>query len=151
MRTPPQDMELIAEAGSCSRTLHRRQTAVQNGNRWVPLVWRLGPGHHDRFARPPLIHKPPQTAKEILLQFLKYIHGGMLPNRFPDQGETPEYNTVDATLWFVEAIWQHAELSRRSGVEDRGSRTNPGAVLPGIEEHHQPSPVRGPLRDSRGQ
>jgi predicted glycogen debranching enzyme len=49
----------------------------------------------------------PETAKEILLQFLKYIHGGMLPNRFPDQGETPEYNTVDATLWFVEAIWQY--------------------------------------------
>ena len=49
----------------------------------------------------------PETAKEILLQFLKYIHGGMLPNRFPDQGETPEYNTVDATLWFVDAIWQY--------------------------------------------
>jgi predicted glycogen debranching enzyme len=31
----------------------------------------------------------------------------MLPNRFPDQGETPEYNTVDATLWFAEAIWQY--------------------------------------------
>ena len=29
---------------------------------------------------------------------------GMLPNRFPDAGETPEYNTVDATLWFFEAI-----------------------------------------------
>jgi predicted glycogen debranching enzyme len=49
----------------------------------------------------------PQTAREILLQFLKYIHGGMLPNRFPDQGETPEYNTVDATLWFVDAVWQY--------------------------------------------
>ncbi len=49
----------------------------------------------------------PETAKEILLQFRRYIHGGMLPNRFPDQGETPEYNTVDATLWFFEAIWQY--------------------------------------------
>src|SRR5579863_8664423 len=28
----------------------------------------------------------------------------MLPNRFPDAGETPEYNTVDATLWFFEAV-----------------------------------------------
>jgi len=28
----------------------------------------------------------------------------MLPNRFPDLGETPEYNTVDATLWYFEAI-----------------------------------------------
>jgi predicted glycogen debranching enzyme len=28
----------------------------------------------------------------------------MLPNRFPDAGEAPEYNTVDATLWYFEAI-----------------------------------------------
>lgn len=28
----------------------------------------------------------------------------MLPNRFPDAGEMPEYNTVDATLWYFEAI-----------------------------------------------
>ncbi len=49
----------------------------------------------------------PETAREILLEFLKYVDGGMLPNRFPDQGETPEYNTVDATLWFFEAIWQY--------------------------------------------
>ncbi len=28
----------------------------------------------------------------------------MLPNRFPDHGEQPEYNTVDATLWYFEAI-----------------------------------------------
>jgi hypothetical protein len=28
----------------------------------------------------------------------------MIPNRFPDEGEAPEYNTVDATLWYFEAI-----------------------------------------------
>jgi predicted glycogen debranching enzyme len=28
----------------------------------------------------------------------------MLPNRFPDAGEQPEYNTVDATLWYFEAV-----------------------------------------------
>src|SRR5262245_6982150 len=33
----------------------------------------------------------------------------MLPNRFPDAGETPEYNTVDATLWFFEAVRAFAE------------------------------------------
>jgi predicted glycogen debranching enzyme len=54
-----------------------------------------------------LCTEQPETAKEILLQFKRFIHGGMLPNRFPDQGETPEYNTVDATLWFFEAIWQY--------------------------------------------
>jgi predicted glycogen debranching enzyme len=43
-------------------------------------------------------------AKSILLEFARHIDRGMLPNRFPDAGEPPEYNTVDATLWFFEAI-----------------------------------------------
>jgi predicted glycogen debranching enzyme len=43
-------------------------------------------------------------AKTILRTFAKYIDRGMLPNVFPDAGETPEYNTVDATLWYFEAI-----------------------------------------------
>jgi len=45
-----------------------------------------------------------EMAKSILLEFAAHIDRGMLPNRFPDAGETPEYNTVDATLWYFEAI-----------------------------------------------
>ena len=43
-------------------------------------------------------------AKDILAQFAKHVDRGMLPNRFPDAGEAPEYNTVDATLWLFEAV-----------------------------------------------
>jgi predicted glycogen debranching enzyme len=42
-------------------------------------------------------------ARSILRTFALHVDQGMLPNRFPDAGETPEYNTVDATLWFFEA------------------------------------------------
>ena len=45
-----------------------------------------------------------EVAKVILQTFAKYIDRGMLPNVFPDRGETPEYNTVDASLWYFEAI-----------------------------------------------
>jgi predicted glycogen debranching enzyme len=45
-----------------------------------------------------------EVAKSILLEFARHIDRGMLPNRFPDAGEAPEYNTVDATLWFFEAV-----------------------------------------------
>ncbi len=45
-----------------------------------------------------------EIAKVILRTFAKYIDQGMLPNVFPDRGETPEYNTVDATLCYFEAI-----------------------------------------------
>ncbi len=50
----------------------------------------------------------PEIAKSIIAEFADHISDGMLPNRFPDQGETPEYNTVDATLWFFEAIRAYA-------------------------------------------
>ena len=43
------------------------------------------------------------VARSILRTFAGSVDRGMLPNRFPDAGETPEYNTVDATLWFFEA------------------------------------------------
>ncbi|KAF3884125.1 MULTISPECIES: amylo-alpha-1,6-glucosidase [Nostocales] len=46
----------------------------------------------------------PEVARSILRTFAKYVDRGMLPNRFPDAGEIPEYNTVDATLWYFEAI-----------------------------------------------
>lgn len=46
----------------------------------------------------------PEIACSILLTFAKHLDLGMLPNRFPDRGEMPEYNTVDATLWYFEAI-----------------------------------------------
>jgi predicted glycogen debranching enzyme len=45
-----------------------------------------------------------EIARQILLTYAGYLSEGMLPNRFPDEGEEPEYNTVDATLWFVEAV-----------------------------------------------
>jgi predicted glycogen debranching enzyme len=46
----------------------------------------------------------PQAARTMLRTFARFVDRGMLPNRFPDAGETPEYNTVDATLWYFEAI-----------------------------------------------
>ena len=43
-------------------------------------------------------------AAKILRTFAHFVDQGMLPNRFPDAGEEPEYNTVDATLWYFEAV-----------------------------------------------
>lgn len=49
----------------------------------------------------------PDVARKILLSFSRYVDGGMLPNNFPDAGGKPEYNTVDAALWYLEAIRQY--------------------------------------------
>jgi len=51
-------------------------------------------------------------ARSILLAFAAHADRGMLPNRFPDAGETPEYNTVDATFWFFEAVRALAAATR---------------------------------------
>ncbi|HLL15113.1 MAG TPA: amylo-alpha-1,6-glucosidase [Pyrinomonadaceae bacterium] len=52
------------------------------------------------------------TAREILLAFAGHMRDGVIPNRFPDGDDEPEYNNVDGTLWFVNAV---GELARRTG------------------------------------
>lgn len=42
-------------------------------------------------------------AVHILLAWSGLVSEGMLPNRFPDDGGAPEYNSVDASLWFIVA------------------------------------------------
>lgn len=46
----------------------------------------------------------PEIARSILRTYARHVDQGMIPNRFPDAGETPEYNTVDATLWYFNAL-----------------------------------------------
>ncbi|HEY9631489.1 MAG TPA: amylo-alpha-1,6-glucosidase [Coleofasciculaceae cyanobacterium] len=53
-----------------------------------------------------------EVARLILRTFSHYVDQGMLPNRFPDAGEVPEYNTVDATLWYFEAIRQYYKATQ---------------------------------------
>ena len=55
-----------------------------------------------------------EIAKTILQTFAKYVDRGMLPNVFPDAGATPEYNTVDATLWYFEAIRNYYNATKDS-------------------------------------
>jgi predicted glycogen debranching enzyme len=76
-----------------------------------------------------------EIARSILLAFARHVSEGMIPNRFPDAGESPEYNTVDATLWFFEAI---RALLRYTG-DHEFVRANLYDVLVGIIDWH----VRG--------
>ncbi len=73
------------------------------------------------------------VAKEILLEFAAHVDQGMLPNRFPDGGEPPEYNNVDSTLWYFEAI--RALLAYSGDYE--WVRTNLYATLTDIVDWHE--------------
>ncbi|MEM8859870.1 MAG: amylo-alpha-1,6-glucosidase [Chloroflexota bacterium] len=52
-----------------------------------------------------------EIAKSILSTYAQYVDKGMLPNRFPDIGETPEYNTADASLWYFQAVRTYLEAT----------------------------------------
>ena len=49
------------------------------------------------------------VAEEILCSWALTVSEGMLPNRFPDHGAEPEFNSVDASLWYVVAVGEFVE------------------------------------------
>jgi len=69
-------------------------------------------------------------AREVLRRFVSVADRGMIPNRFPEGSDVPEYNSVDAALWFFIAVWslRDAELVPQllDMIEwlDRGTRYN---------------------------
>ena len=74
----------------------------------------------------------PNVARSILQTFARFVDQGMLPNRFPDVGDLPEYNTVDATLWYFQAICAYHEAT---GDDDLLRQLFP--VLTEIIDWHQ--------------
>jgi predicted glycogen debranching enzyme len=67
--------------------------------------WFTDWGRDTMITLPGLLHLNgyAEIVQGILREFARHVDQGLLPNRFPDAGEAPEFNTVDATLWFFEA------------------------------------------------
>ncbi|MDH5430211.1 MAG: amylo-alpha-1,6-glucosidase, partial [Nitrospirota bacterium] len=110
---PPwiQQLILAADQFIASRTLSSGDTGhtIIAGYHW------FGDWGRDTMISLPgltLTTKRFEIARSILSTFAHYANQGMLPNRFPDADEEPEYNTVDATLWYVEAVRQYWEATR---------------------------------------
>ena len=58
-----------------------------------------------------------QDARDILLEWAGLVSEGMLPNRFPDSGHEPEYNSVDASLWYVIAVGDYLRaVAKKPGL-----------------------------------
>ncbi len=76
----------------------------------------------------------PEIAREILHSYARFVDAGMLPNHFPDATGAPDYNTVDATLWYFEAIRQYFQ-----STDDLSLLNELFPVLAGIVDAH----VRG--------
>ncbi len=55
-----------------------------------------------------------ETARSILLAWSSLVSEGMLPNFFPEGAAKPEYNSVDASLWFVVAVHDYLTATGRN-------------------------------------
>ncbi|MGD9910471.1 MAG: amylo-alpha-1,6-glucosidase [Candidatus Izemoplasmatales bacterium] len=53
-----------------------------------------------------------EDAYEVLKSFQAYIKNGLIPNMFPDEGSAPIYNTVDASLWYINALYLYAKYTK---------------------------------------
>jgi predicted glycogen debranching enzyme len=70
-------------------------------------------------------------ARDILLTFARFVDQGMLPNVFPGAGDKPDYNTVDAALWFFEAWRAYFDAS-----DDRETIAQVFPILAEIVDWH---------------
>jgi predicted glycogen debranching enzyme len=78
---------------------------------WVPAVlagyhWFTDWGRDTMISLPGLMLPSGRTreANQILRAFAMFVRDGLIPNRFPDVGDMPEYNTADATLWMFAIV-----------------------------------------------
>jgi predicted glycogen debranching enzyme len=69
-----------------------------------------------------------EDARDILLEWSAAVSQGMLPNRFPDRGEQPEFNSVDASLWFAVAVGELLQLAPAAVLDAAQRATLIGAV-----------------------
>ena len=94
------------------------QFIVQRGSEYKTIIagyhWFTDWGRDTMIALPGLTLATGRfdDAKKIIRAFAQSISQGMLPNRFPDADSEPEYNTVDATLWFFVAIFKYLKHTR---------------------------------------
>ena len=81
-----------------------------------------------------LVSRRYDAAARILRTFAHFVDQGMLPNRFPDKGETPEYNTVDATLWYFEALRAYHAATLRQAQDTASDDTLLRDLFPLLQE-----------------
>jgi predicted glycogen debranching enzyme len=69
------------------------------------------------------------AALDILHDWAAHVSEGMLPNRFPDGRDAPQYNAVDASLWFVIV----AHEAQHAGVASDRLAAACAAILDGYQ------------------
>jgi len=74
-----------------------------------------------------------EQAKQVLAVFAQYVSEGMIPNRFDDYTNVPEYNTVDASLWFIHACYEYVNLTKDNDTFTRTLKPACDAIIDGYQ------------------
>ncbi|OPX82567.1 MAG: Amylo-alpha-1,6-glucosidase [Pelotomaculum sp. PtaB.Bin013] len=87
--------------------VRRRSTGAKTVIAGYP--WFTDWGRDTMIALPglTLVTKRFNDARDILLTYARQCKKGLLPNCFPDGDEAPLYNTVDASLWYFQAVYKY--------------------------------------------
>ena len=97
---------------------HRESTGLTTVLAGLPWFTDWGRDTMIAFTGLVLSTKRFDKAEEILLTFAKYVDHGMVPNMFPDNGQDPLYNTVDASLWYFYAVDKYLEYNNTKEAYD---------------------------------
>ena len=71
------------------------------------------------------------AARQVIEAFAPHVSEGMVPNRFPDAGDRPEYNTIDGSLWFVHAVGRYWDYTADAVTVEKLAWPAVRAVLDG--------------------
>lgn len=92
--------------------VHRESTGAKTIIAGYPWFTDWGRDTMIAFTGLTLSAKRFEDAKEILYTFSKYVKDGLIPNMFPDAGHEPPYNSVDAPMWYFEAVNKYVKYTK---------------------------------------
>ena len=85
---------------------------ASHGDRRIPLVYGLGPRHHDQPGGPGAGHRAGIRKRAgFCARFAQYIRDGLIPNMFPEGEKQGLYHTADASLWFFHAVGRYLDAT----------------------------------------
>ena len=99
------------DASKMRRSRARRRRRSPHGHCRLPLVYRLGPRHHDQPRGPHARHRPACGSRLDPAHLRPLRADGLIPNYFPDGENEGLYHTADATLWFFHALDRYLETT----------------------------------------
>ncbi len=123
----PDDQAVLALARAADRFVVRRgptPTSVRSDHAEVSILagypWFSDWGRDAMIAMPGLLLATGRVkeAASMLRTFAGAQKDGLIPNRFSDEGGQAEYNTVDASLWFIRAVCELAAVAQDRDTKD---------------------------------